>query len=74
MRFRPRALSSPGPFARKTSAGPSLGIDAPWLKGREALPIPKAVDVAPEPGAQAEAAKAAAGKKLSGEDGGGMRI
>lgn len=51
-----------------------LGIDAPGLKGREALPIPKAVDVAPEPGAQAEAAKAAAGKKLSGEGGGGMRI
>lgn len=51
-----------------------LGIDAPGLKGREALPIPKAVDVAPEPGAQAEAAKAAAGKKLSGESGGGMRI
>ena len=49
-------------------------IDAPGLKGREALPIPKAVDVAPEPGAQAEAAKAAAGKKLSGEGGGGMRI
>ena len=52
----------------------NLGIDAPGLKGREALPIPKAVDVAPEPGAQAEAAKAAAGKKLSGEGGGGMRI
>ena len=51
-----------------------LGIDAPGLKGREALPIPKAIDVAPEPGAQAEAAKAAAGKKLSGEGGGGMRI
>ena len=51
-----------------------LGIDSPGLKGREALPIPKAVDVAPEPGAQAEAAKAAAGKKLSGEGGGGMRI
>ena len=51
-----------------------LGIDAPGLKGREALPIPKAVDVAPEPGAQAEAAKAAAGKKLSGEGGGVMRI
>lgn len=51
-----------------------LDIEAPGLEGREALPIPKAVDVAPEPGAQAEAAKAAAGKKLSGEGGGGMRI
>lgn len=50
----------------------NLGIDAPGLKGREALPIPKAVDVAPEPGAQAEAAKAAAAKKVSGE-GGGVR-
>lgn len=51
-----------------------LGIDAPGLKEREVLPIPKVVDVAPEPGAQAEAARAAAGKKLSGEGGGGMRI
>ena len=52
----------------------NLGIDAPGLKGREALPIPKAVDVAPEPGAQAEAAKAAAAKKVSGEGGGGKHI
>lgn len=44
-----------------------LGIEAPGLKGREALPIPKAVDVVPEPSAQAEAAKAAAAKKVSGE-------
>ena len=34
-----------------------LGIEAPGLKGREALPIPKATDVAPEPSVQAEAAK-----------------
>ena len=52
----------------------NLGIDAPGLKGREALPIPKAVDVAPEPSAQAEAAKAAAAKKVSGEGGGGKHI
>lgn len=51
-----------------------LGIDAPGLKGREALPIPKAVDVAPEPSSQAEAAKAAAGKKLSGKGGSGKHI
>ena len=52
----------------------NLGIDAPGLKGREALPIPKAVDVALEPSAQAEAAKAAAAKKVSGEGGGGKHI
>lgn len=34
-----------------------LGIEAPGLKGREALPIPKATDVVPEPSVQAEAAK-----------------
>ena len=51
-----------------------LGIDAPGLKGREALPIPKAVDVAPEPSSQAEAAEAAAGKKLSGKGGSGKHI
>lgn len=51
-----------------------LGIEAPGLKGREALPIPKAVDVAPEPSTQAEAAKAAAAKKVSGEAGGGKHI
>ena len=51
-----------------------LGIKAPGLKGREALPIPKAVDVAPEPRVQAEAAKAAAAKKLSGETGGVKHI
>lgn len=51
-----------------------LGIDAPGLKGREALPIPKAVDVAPKPSSQAEAAKAAAGKKLSGKGGSGKHI
>ena len=47
---------------------------APGLKGREALPIPKAADVAPEPSAQAEAAKAAAAKMVSGETGGGKHI
>lgn len=52
----------------------SLGIEAPGLKGREALPIPKAADVAPEPSAQAEAAKAAAAKMVSGETGGGKHI
>lgn len=35
-----------------------LGIEAPGLTGREALPIPKGVNVAPQPSAQAEAAKA----------------
>ena len=34
-----------------------LGIEAPGLKSREALPIPKATDVVPEPSVQAEAAK-----------------
>lgn len=34
-----------------------LGIEAPGLKGREALPIPKATDVVPVPSVQAEAAK-----------------
>lgn len=48
-----------------------LGIDAPGLKGREALAIPKAADVAPEPGAQAEAAKAAAAKRVIDEAAGG---
>ena len=51
-----------------------LGIDAPGLKGREALPIPKVADVSPEPGAQAVAARAAACKNVSGEVGGGKRI
>lgn len=51
-----------------------LGIDAPGLKEREALPIPKAADVAPEPGAQAMAARAAACKNVSGEAGGGKHI
>lgn len=51
-----------------------LGIETPGLKGREALPIPKAVDVAPEPSTQAEAAKAAAAKKVSGETGVGKHI
>lgn len=51
-----------------------LGIKAPGLKGREALPIPKAADVAPEPRVQAEAAKAAAAKKMSGETGGVKHI
>lgn len=48
-----------------------LGIEAPGLTGREALPIPKGVNVAPQPSAQAEAAKAAATKMVSGETGGG---
>lgn len=51
-----------------------LGIEAPGLTGREALPIPKGVNVAPQPSAQAEAAKAAATKMVSGETGGGKHI
>lgn len=51
-----------------------LGIETPGLKGREALPIPKAVDVAPEPSVQAEAAKAAAAKMAFDKVGGGKRI
>lgn len=51
-----------------------LGIETPGLKGREALPIPKAADVAPEPSVQAEAAKAAAAKMAFDKVGGGKRI
>lgn len=40
----------------------------------DALPIPKGVNVAPQPSAQAEAAKAAATKMVSGETGGGKHI
>ena len=36
------------------SACVRLGIEAPGLTGREALPIPKGVNVAPQPSAQAE--------------------
>lgn len=43
-------------------------------RAREALPIPKGVNVAPQPSAQAEAAKAAATKMVSGETGGGKHI
>ena len=67
-------LGMRGLLALLARACGKLGIDAPGLKGREALPIPKAADVAPEPGAQAMAARAAACKNVSGEAGGGKHI
>ncbi|MFR9154859.1 MAG: hypothetical protein ACLVJ1_04640 [Oscillospiraceae bacterium] len=62
-RLAARACAQLGTSTRRGSRG-----------AREALPIPKAVDVAPSPARRRAAAKAAAGKKLSGEGGGGMRI